>query len=185
MRPYPDELLRSMQFSLDTYVIPNVDDKWGRYVAKVMRRMLVHLERRWQLEGPLLLEDIADLRDVLARVGADLREAELSDTGRVTELTASIDAALTATDGQPSGYVSVEQLTDLDEVLREALVEVIETCHLLAADAEAEADRLEPLRDRVREYLRRQVDRDNQLVEPTFMSFAPPTPAAEPAGDAA
>ena len=46
MRPFPDEILRSMQYSLQTYVIPNVNDKWGSYVAKVMKRMMLHLERR-------------------------------------------------------------------------------------------------------------------------------------------
>ena len=61
MRPFPDEILRSMQYSLQTYVIPHVNDKWGSYVAKVMKRMMLHLERRWKLEGPLLVEDIADL----------------------------------------------------------------------------------------------------------------------------
>ena len=66
MRPFPDEILRSMQYSLQTYVIPNVNDKWGTYVAKVMKKMLLHLELRWKLEGPLLLEDIADLRTLLA-----------------------------------------------------------------------------------------------------------------------
>lgn len=35
MRPFPDEILRSMRFSLQTYVIPHVNDKWGSYAGRV------------------------------------------------------------------------------------------------------------------------------------------------------
>lgn len=173
MRPFPDEILRSMQFSLQTYVIPHVDDKWGSYVAKVMKRMMLHLERRWKLEGPLLLEDIGDLRAVLGTLRAPLSVEPVSRDADAQRLVARIDSVLTETAQLPAGYVSVEALTTLSEALRETLVSVIETCDLLAE--RGFEDRLAASRIQIRTYLRRQVDRDNQLVEPTFMSFAPPS----------
>lgn len=166
-----------MQYSLKTYVIPHVGDKWGAYVAKVMTRMLRHLELRWKLEGPLLLEDIADLRAVLGTLRQSFSAAPFEEDEDARRLVGRIDAALAETRDLPVGYVSVEALTQIDEVLREALVAVIETCDLLAGRVLEQA--LAPARAEIRSYLRREVDRDNQLVEPTFMSFAPPSSGDE------
>jgi hypothetical protein len=177
MRPYPDEILRSMQYSLKTYVIPHVGDKWGSYVAKTMVRMLKHVELRWKLEGPLLLADIADLRTVLGALRQTLATAPFEKDADAGKLANRIDAALAETRELPSGYLSVEALTGIDEVLRETLVAVIETCDLLAERGLEQA--LAPTRAEIRSYLRREVDRDNQLVEPTFMSFAPPSAGDE------
>lgn len=176
MRPYPDEILRSMQYSLKTYVIPHVGDKWGSYVAKVMTRMLKHLEQRWKLEGPLLLEDIADLKVVLGSLRGSLAAAPFEEDEDARKLVGRIDTALAETRELPAGYLSVEALTGIDEVLRETLVAVIEACDLLAERGLGQS--LAPARAEIRTYLRREVDRDNQLVQPTFMSFAP-----APSGD--
>lgn len=184
MRPYPGEILRSMQFSLDTYVIPNVEDKWGSYVAKVMRRMLIHLERRWQLEGPLLIEDTHDLRDVLAQMGDRLTNLEGDAAGdTAAHLIDLVGTALDETAEEPSGYVSIEQLTGRNERLREALVGLIEGLDRLAGEVGHE--QLDPLRHDLRLYLRRQTDRDKQLAEPTFMSFSPRTEKKDAKGEAA
>lgn len=164
-----------MQHSLKTYVTPHVGDKWGSYVAKVMTRMLKHLELRWKLEGPLLLEDIADLKAVLGSLRAFLAVAPFARDEDARQLVGRIDAALAQTRELPSGYLSVEVLTGIDEVLRETLVAVIETCDRLAGRGLEPA--LARARAEIRSYLRREVDRDNQLVEPTFMSFAPPPSA--------
>lgn len=171
MRPYPDEILRSMQHSLQTYVIPNVNDKWGAYVAKVMKKMLLHLELRWKLEGPLLLEDTADLRALLTSLRTPLTAPVLAKDDDARELVARIDASLAETGTPPVGYVSIESLTETNEVLRETLVSVIGACDLLA-ERGFEAT-LAAAREEIGAYLRREVDRENQLVAPTFMSFAP------------
>ncbi len=181
MRPFPDEILRSMQFSLDTYVIPNVDDKWGSYVAKVMRRMLVHLERRWELEMPLLVEDTRDLHTLFTLLSGALQEVD-----GTAELTAAIRRTMTENEPEPSGLPSVRSLTETNEAYRATLSDVIEGLDALA-DQGGEPAQLVPIRDEIRQYLRREVDRDNQLAEPTFMSFAPPTPSKgdDAKGDAA
>lgn len=166
-----------MQYSLKTYVTPHVGDKWGSYVAKVMTRMLKHLELRWKLEGPLLLEDIADLKGVLGSLRASLSAATFEKDDDARKLVGRIDTALAETRELPVGYLSVETLTGIDELLRETLVAVIQTCDLLAERGLEEA--LAMARAEIRSYLRREVDRDNQLVEPTFMSFAPPSSGDE------
>jgi hypothetical protein len=166
-----------MQYSLKTYVIPHVGDKWGSYVAKVMTRMLKHLELRWKLEGPLLLEDIEDLKAVLGSLRAPLSATPFDGDEYARTLVGRIDAALAETRELPVGYLSVETLTAIDEALRETLVAVIETCDLLAGRGHEQA--LARARAEIRSYLRREVDRDNQLVEPTFMSFAPPSAGDE------
>jgi hypothetical protein len=69
----------------------------------------------------------------------------------------------------------VTALNGTNEAYRATLTEVIEALERAAEDAELR-ERLEPLRDRIRQYLRRELDRDRVLAEPTDMLFGPPTP---------
>jgi hypothetical protein len=158
VRPYPDDILRSMRHSVDTYLVPNLTDRWALYVARSMKRMLVHLERRFDLEGDLLVEDSRDLQRLLAGLGEGL-PAELA--GQLADLDTDY----------PREFVRVATLAGDNERLRDLLDRAIRS---LPADA-----RYDGVRADIRACLRRQMERDVQLAEPTFVSFAPPpVPAA-------
>jgi hypothetical protein len=157
MRPYPDEILRSMRFSVDTYLLPNLTDKWALYVARSMKRMLVHLERRFDLEGDLLVEDSRDLQQLLARLGDGLPD-ELA--GQLADLDAEY----------PREFVRVATLAKDNEYLRDLLDRTIRSLPAGVRHDQARAD--------IRACLHRQMQRDVQLAEPTFVSFAPPPVAA-------
>jgi hypothetical protein len=107
VEPTTDQVIASMRHSLATHVLPHVDDAWGRYVTKVMDRMLVHLADRIRLEGSLLVEDTRDLVDVLAATGADADADDVPDwvdpealATRNAALRAQLDQLLAA--GPPS-----------------------------------------------------------------------------------
>jgi preprotein translocase subunit SecA len=171
MRPYPDEILRSMRHSLDEVIIPAVDDAWARYVAKAMAKMLEHLELRWLHEADLLVEDTRDLHDLFQSL-----ERRLSTEGD-PQVTAGVAAALRPVLSDPDAEDvparSVADLAQRNERYRADLIDVIASLDELidtAPDLEAE------LREEVRRFLRREIDRDNTMARPTFMSFAPPKP---------
>lgn len=87
MRPTTDQIITSMIYSLDEYVIPHITDDWGVYSAKVMKHMLQHLRRRFELEGSHLAEEYDDLAGLLPRVQDPVGEA-------APELAADIEAAI-------------------------------------------------------------------------------------------
>src|SRR5215475_4995652 len=66
MRPYPPELLRSINKSLNEVIIPELADDWARYVARSMEKIIAHLARRWEQEIEFLALDTVEL-DALFR----------------------------------------------------------------------------------------------------------------------
>src|SRR6516164_4844769 len=65
MRPYPPELLRSINKSLNEVIIPELADDWARYVARSMEKIIDHLARRWEHELEFLAVDTAELDELL------------------------------------------------------------------------------------------------------------------------
>ncbi len=169
MRPYPDELLRSLRQSMREVVIPAIEEPWPRYVAKAMEKILEHLELRALHEERFLADDSAELDELF-----DLLTGALSAPGLVELAPIAAWLALAAPAPPPSGDHSAQSLAALNagnEARRAHLVSAIE-----AMDASGADEALAPIRTEVRSYLRRELDRDVVLTRPTFMSFAPPTP---------
>ena len=79
MRPYPDELLRSINRSLTEVIIPNIGDDWARYVARSMEKMISHLELRYKHELEYLATDTAELDALLRELRPALDQGDLAD----------------------------------------------------------------------------------------------------------
>ena len=171
MRPYPDELLRSMRRSLNEVIIPNLADDWARYVAKGMEKIIVHLELRLLHEPTFLVQDTDELKELLAGLADDLVGEPLVSSDALVTLADDLRATAAAL---PAEGVDVRTLTEANEVQRGALVRAIETMEVAAQSDPALGERLEPLRERMRAFIRRELDRDIKLAEPTFMLFGPP-----------
>lgn len=171
MRPYPDELLRSMRRSLNEVIIPNLADDWARYVAKGMEKIIVHLELRSLHEPTFLVQDTAELKELLAGLADDLAGEPLAASDALLALADDLRATAAA---PPVEGVDVRTLTEANEAQRAALVRAIETMEIAARSDPAVGERLEALRERMRAFIRRELDRDIQLAEPTFMLFGPP-----------
>lgn len=172
MKPYPDQILRSIRYSLDTVIIPQLTDGWARYEARTMDKMLEHLELRWRHEARLLLEDSHDLQGLFAELAGQL-ESVTADSEAARDLAAEMRTAVEAGVGLPGRVPGVEELTERNDAYRALLVRTIETLDEIMGDDRAHA---ELLREEIGRYLRREIDRDNELAQPTHMSFAPPKP---------
>lgn len=167
MRPSPDELLASLRYSLSDTILPQVEDRWARYVATAMDLLLQHLQLRAAGEGSSLTEDSADMAAVLA--GVAQRVASLGSGGNEVQqrLAASLGEALPATGGPTP--TDLPALTAQNEQLRGAVVDVLRW--LDAVDAPG--PEIDAMRDEVYRLVRRQTDRTTALVRPLFMSFGP------------
>ncbi len=179
MRPYPDELLRSVRHSLREVVIPAIEEPWPRYVAKAMEKLLEHLELRALHEERLLAEDNAELDDLFRLLGESFAAEPLVANPSLSAWRAlpMPDAAPATSEAGDGRALGLQALNEGNEARRAHLVAAIE-----AMDASGQDGELESCRTQVRSYLRRELDRDVVLTRPTFMSFAPPAPRSEGAG---
>lgn len=159
MRPSVEELIASCRHSLREVILPNLSDQWATYVAKAMDRILDHLAVRWELEACLLAEDSGELRALLAALAeAAAGSAELNAAAGTLRVAARQPGA--------AAPVPVSTLAEENEALRMELRRFIEALDVAAGDASE-------MHESILAFLRRQIDRESRLAQPTFMYFGP------------
>jgi hypothetical protein len=187
MRPYPDELLRSLRESMREVVIPAIEEPWPRYVAKAIEKLLEHLELRALHEDQFLSEDIEELDELFEWLRARFAEPPLASSTALLAWCAGPGTGnggqdeLEPGDGGTKTRSGLQALNEANEARRRHLVAAIEAMDEAERD-DALRSSISACRDHVRAYLRRELDRDVLLARPTFMSFGPPIPRAEGAG---
>jgi hypothetical protein len=184
MRPYPDELLRSLRHSMREVVIPAIEEPWPRYVAKAIEKLLEHLELRALHEERFLSEDIEELDELFEWLKVGFTEPPLASS-----ITLSAWCRVQAPgdpgrgdaprgEGEATPQFGLQVLNEANEARRAHLVAAIEAMDEAGHD-DALRSSIAECRNHVRAYLRRELDRDVLLARPTFMSFGPPVPRAE------
>lgn len=176
MRPYPEDLLRSVRESLSSVIIPNLADDWARYVAKAMEKIVHHLELRWRHELEFLARDTVELDGLLRELRSALGTEPLAGRPELAQVSAALAGRLDDA-GVPQPPPDVPGIYAQNEAYRATLVTVIDEMEQAAQDLTLR-EQLEPLRERIRAFLRRELDRDVTLTEPTYMLFGPPLPQA-------
>jgi hypothetical protein len=169
MRPSPEQLLASLRVSLNDTVLPNVTDRWARYVGTAMDLVLQHLQLRLAGEMTALQADNLDMSESLADLAnrAMRRSAGPdADGGAWETLLARLSREATITDTP-----SLPAATESNESLRQQVVDVLRW--LDETDPNDVDPELREIRDGVHQLIRRQVDRMNPMVEPLYMSFQP------------
>src|SRR5690242_4646776 len=101
MRPYPPELLRSMNQSLTEVIIPNISDDWARYVARSMEKIITHLELRWEHELGFLAADTAELDELLRELRPELEGGDLAGRGELDGVRSSVADRLDGAEPPP------------------------------------------------------------------------------------
>jgi hypothetical protein len=153
MKPTAKQLLESITWSLDNKVAPVTDDKWAASTLRSVRCLLLHLATRVDLEGQLLFDDNADLREVLRRV-----EKSLSPGSEWRRL---IDDVLAAEWRPASAYPTVASMTEENDAMRslvDRLLDALRGTEDNTARAELEA------------WIRRRLLSDQPLFIPAFMA---------------
>jgi len=169
MRPSQEQLLASLRLSLNDTVLPNVTDRWARYVVTAMDLVMQHLELRLAGEIDALHADNLDMSETLASIAnRAIRRADAPDTIRGPWETLLAQLSQAAISNSPRRLPAA---TELNETLRSQVVSVIRW--LDETDPHDERRELREIRDEIHRLIRRQVDRVNPMVAPLHMSFRP------------
>lgn len=168
MRPTPEQLLASLRLSLSGTIMPEVEDRWARYVGSAMDLVLQHLQLRAVGEMDAVAADSADMVEFLAGVG--LRAAQLGTAADSAEQTLWASLARQLPSVAPVlDFAGLASVTATNEQLRGGVVDVIRWLD----EHDGERPAIEQLRDDLHQLVRRQVDRTYAMVEPMFMAFGP------------
>jgi hypothetical protein len=164
VHPRTDELVESIRWSFEAFVMPDLDDEYAISVAHTIRNLLSHVALRIRLEGPALDEHRRELRALLARIRD---HAASSDVEPLQGLPAELDEALRADGPDDRPVPGVIDLGEKVVALRWALDRALHA--LQAARGElGEDEEYVAVRQAIRECLARHLLRENEWMEPAF-----------------
>jgi hypothetical protein len=156
LRPRADEILRSVLWSFEEFVAPDLRDPYAISVGHTIVNLLRHLALRVELEPPALFTENAELRELLTAITAYARAVGLA--GLVEDVEAALAAA------PASEYPSASHLGDDALILRGALARAIRALQA----AQSENDDYVALRARIRAWIGRQLEREAEWIVPAF-----------------
>jgi hypothetical protein len=177
VRPYPDEIIQGIRWSLENAVIPDLSNEWPQNVARTCLSLLTVLETRWRTEPELLIQDTAEMRGLFQTLVPAFGEDPLAGDESLAALGREMQATLRGAYMGEDEYPSVRVLARENEAFRQTLVHVIEGMEDVAGEGRHNPE-FEELRHEIRSLLRRQMDRDNALALPSAVLPTPPQPAA-------
>ncbi|WP_340316262.1 hypothetical protein [Rhizorhabdus argentea] len=157
--PTARDVLATIEHTLATVVVPDAGSVAARSALATTGHLLRHVQLRLELEGQLLLDDIAALRPLLADLLSWLEERN--------ETVPGISAAMDKVWRGQGAYPTLASLADEAGALRHALTEALERLIALR-----DSNRHDPaylaLRERVRAYLARQIRSEAAIIDPAF-----------------
>jgi hypothetical protein len=179
MRPSPEELLASLRVSLNDVILPNVADRWARYMGTAMDLMLQHLQLRLAGELDAITEDSRDMSEVIAAIAATASAAGQRASGTERGRWESLLDLLAA---GPAAAAADDRLADATQVNEALRAQVVDLLRWLDTSDDsglgpAGQDTVRAISDDLHRLIRRQVDRTQPLVKPLFMSFGPTVPS--------
>lgn len=161
MRPSAEEILRSVAATFDEYLLPEIAEPFAHSLALTVSNLLRHLALRMEHEGPMLVAEITELRAVLGEI-----KAFAAASPGCEAVLAHVDATRGAQRGDGS-YVGLLALhgeaTELGWALQHAIRALDD-----AAPAIATVDGYAEVRQSIRRYLRRSLEREGSLIVPAF-----------------
>jgi hypothetical protein len=159
MFPLPAEILRGVLENLDEIVFPQVQDAHGGSVAKCSRMLIKHVILRLENEPQMLAADSAEKRELLAVLAA---ESASSGNEQLVALGSQIATVLDeATPGPEAGLAAQ---TAGNDRLKAAFDTVLIGIGVTGLDSSW----VEKARDRLRNQMRAQMNRELALVAGAF-----------------
>jgi hypothetical protein len=159
MKPTAADVLRSAIWSYDTYIQPEVREPFAQSLSLTVGNLLRHVLARVEREGQLLFEDNRELTEVLLavrRFAASLDPARR--TAALDALPAAVDEALSREFWKDGEYPALHLVVERACCLRSVLDDAIRALQSVR-DTLGDRDDYRDLRDRIRVYLRHQLER--------------------------
>jgi hypothetical protein len=164
MRPRADEVMQSIIWTYDEHILPNVQGDLPKSLALTVSNLLRHVALRMEREAPALIEDNAELREVLGGIGRYLTTLKAVPK-TLQQLRSALDDAGTP---QPvNGYVSPLALTEEADALRTLLDKVLKALQA-HRDALRDTHGYHTTRNSIRDYLNHQIERQSRWIREAF-----------------
>jgi len=166
--PTSVDLLRCIERTLDTVVAPVLTGTGERSALATVGHLLRHVALRIELEGPMLVDDIARVRPLLAQVRAFANSTPVKDA-EAAALTARLTQLL-APSAQRSGYRSVASLAEEVTALRQGVCDSLAFVQTRLSEA---APAAKALHDDLLRYVAWEADQEAKIIDPAFEGFGP------------
>jgi hypothetical protein len=153
MRPTTAELLSAIVLSLERQVAPSVQDKWAASALRSATQLLIHLAARAEREGDVLIEDNEDVRQLLEAI-----LPRLSVQPDLAALRATVEKTLNAAEPAPHDLAGLDAR---NEIYQAAVEQLLRRPAPSSIDASS-------VREELRSYLRRRLQREHSLYFPVF-----------------
>jgi len=166
--PSSVDILRCIERTLDSVVAPALTGTSERSALATIGHMLRHVTLRIQFEGPMLVDDIARVRSLLARVRNFLRSVtpEVAD-GLALQANLTLLLAPPATDG---GYRGVESLAAEAASLRQGVCDSLSFLQTQLSEGNPSA---KAIYDELLCYVAWEVEQEARIIDPAFEGFGP------------
>jgi hypothetical protein len=155
LRPTARELIENVAASLERDVSPHVADKWAASALRSAVQLLTHLATRVENEQAVLIEDNADIRQVL-----ESSRVRMAAYPGGAEWRRAIDQVLAAAEPAPHDAVGLDRRNDEYQRVVELLLRDRPALHALPTGQEIHAD--------LRRYLQRRLEREHAVYFPAF-----------------
>lgn len=163
MRPRADEVMQAIIATYDEHILPNVQGALPKSLALTVSNLLRHVSLRMEREAPALIEDNAELREVLGEIS---RYVSILETAPESLAKLQIALAESAKAAPVNGYVSLIALTEEAEKLRTLLDEALKA--LQQHRKTLNSSEYNAVRNRIRDYLNNQIQRQSQWIREAF-----------------
>lgn len=163
MRPRTDEIVRSIAWTFDRYIVPDLSDPFACSLALSIGYLLRNVEQRLREEGPALWADNREIRDTLRSVRALIKATPAAvERDRFASVLSEIDTVLGRQFRSPEDYPTLESVADEAAALRWPLVHAIEA--LRAEPSPFDPAEYQRVREEIRSYLKHQLERESRHV---------------------
>jgi hypothetical protein len=166
LRPRADEILDSILYSFEEFVVPELEEPYAVSVGHTIRNLLRYVALRIELEPPALFTGNDEMRVVLRDVAT---YAGSTGSAALADLPAELATALTAAEAQ-TPYPSLSTLSAHAVILRGALDRAIRALQAARPELGSDSAYLE-LRQRIRTCIAHQLEREAEWTAPAFFGI--------------
>ena len=163
--PTASDIVACIEGNIASKVEPHLTDMGARSAVATIRHMLRHVGERIAHEGQVLTDDIVALRALLPDLATYLAQR---GGDRMSTTAAAIREVLDRQHRAPGAYPDLTSLCQEAGALRQALYDALELLHSEEQPPEGRA-----LHERVRAYIKAQIDAETALIEPAFVGHGP------------
>jgi hypothetical protein len=167
--PTAVDLLRCVERTLETVIVPTLNGAAERSAAATIRHLLRHVALRIEHEGAIFAVEVEKLRSLLEQAVTVIQSAfpESPERGKALE---ALSSALVRPALPAHGYRDLATLTAEVTRLRQGVCDALV---LLQRHESSLTDAAQDLYESLKRYVAWELDNESKLIDPAFEGFGP------------